>query len=311
MPELPHELLRCSPEVADALATGRAVVALESTIVAHGMPFPDNLSTARRVEALVREHGAVPATIAVMDGLIRVGLSDEELTQLAEAGSQALKLSRRDLGYALSQRRLGATTVAATMVCAHLAGIRVFVTGGIGGVHRGAPQSFDVSADLSELARTPLAVVCAGAKSILDLPLTLEWLETAGVPVMSVGQRAFPAFFSRDSGLQTDFQLDAPAEIAAWLRTHWAVGGAGAVVCNPVPEADAIPAAEVEQWMLQALGEAAVAGIRGKASTPYLLKRINELSNGRSLRANVALVQHNAVLGARIAVALEPVPARA
>jgi pseudouridylate synthase len=296
-----HEHLSPSPEVADALATGRAVVALESTIVAHGMPFPDNLSTARAVEARVREQGAVPATIAVIDGRVRVGLSDAELAQLAEAGPAVLKLSRRDLGYALSQRRLGATTVAATMVCARLAGIRVFVTGGIGGVHRGAAQSMDVSADLSELARTPVAVVCAGAKSILDLPLTLEWLETAGVPVMAVGQREFPAFFSRSSGLTADFQLDAPAAIADWLHTHWQLGGDGAVICNPVPEAEAIPAAEVEQWIAHALQEAAAQGVSGKASTPFLLKRVAELSGGRSLRANIALVLNNATLGARIA----------
>lgn len=299
------DLLRLSPEVAEALAQGRAVVALESTIVAHGMPYPQNLETARAVEALIREQGAVPATIAVMDGAIRVGLSDAELEWLARQGSQALKLSRRDIAYAISQQRLGATTVAATMLCAHWAGIRVFVTGGIGGVHRGAAQTMDISADLLELARTPVAVVCAGAKSILDLPLTLEVLETNGVPVLSVGQDGFPAFYSRQSGLKADFRLDAPADIAAFLRTHWQLGlASGVVVANPVPPEHEIPAAEVEQWIAQALQEAAAQGVAGKASTPFMLKRIAELSSGRSLATNIALVKHNAVLGAKLALSL-------
>jgi pseudouridylate synthase len=299
------ELLRLSPEVAEALAQGRAVVALESTIVAHGMPYPQNLETARAVEGLIRAQGAVPATIAVMDGAIRVGLTDAELELLARQGSQALKLSRRDIAYAISQQRLGATTVAATMLCAHWAGIRVFVTGGIGGVHRGAQQSMDISADLLELARTPVAVVCAGAKSILDLPLTLELLETNGVPVLAVGQDGFPAFYSRQSGLKADFRLDEPAEIAAFLRTHWQLGlPSGVVVANPVPLDAEIPAAEVEQWIAQALREAAEQGVAGKASTPFMLKRIAELSNGRSLATNIALVKHNAVLGAKLALSL-------
>lgn len=299
------DLLQYAPEVRQALDAGRAVVALESTIVAHGMPFPDNLATARAVEGLIREQGAVPATIAVMDGKVRIGLSDAELEQLARAGSQALKLSRRDLAYAVSQRRLGATTVASTMLCAHAAGLRVFVTGGIGGVHRGAPQSMDVSADLQELARTPVAVVCAGAKSILDLPLTLEVLETQGVPVLAVGQAEFPAFYSRSSGLKADFRLETPAEIAGFLRAHWQLGmNAGVVVANPVPLADEIPAAEVEQWIAQSLREAALQGVAGKASTPFMLKRIAELSGGRSLATNIALVKHNAVLGARLALSL-------
>lgn len=299
------ELLRLSPEVAEALAQGRAVVALESTIVAHGMPYPQNLETARAVEGLIRAQGAVPATIAVMDGAIRVGLTDAELELLARHGSQALKLSRRDIAYAISQQRLGATTVAATMLCAHWAGIRVFVTGGIGGVHRGAQQSMDISADLLELARTPVAVVCAGAKSILDLPLTLELLETNGVPVLAVGQDGFPAFYSRQSGLKADFRLDEPADIAAFLRTHWQLGlSSGVVVANPVPLDAEIPAAEVEQWIAQALREAAEQGVAGKASTPFMLKRIAELSNGRSLATNIALVKHNAVLGAKLALSL-------
>lgn len=299
------ELLRLSPEVAAAMAQGRAVVALESTIVAHGMPYPQNLETARAVEGLIREQGAVPATIAVMDGAIRVGLGDAELELLARQGSQALKLSRRDIAYAISQQRLGATTVAATMLCAHWAGIRVFVTGGIGGVHRGAAQTLDISADLLELARTPVAVICAGAKSILDLPLTLEVLETHGVPVLAVGQEGFPAFYSRDSGLKADFRLDAPADIATFLRTHWQLGlASGVVVANPVPAEHEIPAAEVEQWIAQALQEAAAQGVAGKASTPFMLKRIAELSKGRSLATNIALVKHNAVLGAKLALSL-------
>lgn len=302
---LPAELLRLSPEVEAARNAGRPLVALESTIVAHGMPWPQNLETARAVEALVREQGAVPATIAVMDGAVRVGLTEAELEQLAREGSSALKLSRRDLAYAISQRRLGATTVAATMLCAYWAGIRVFVTGGIGGVHRGAAETMDISADLMELARTPVAVVCAGAKSILDLPLTLEVLETNGVPVLAVGQTEFPAFYSRSSGLKADFRLDEPSAIAAFLRTHWQLGlFSGAVIANPVPAEHEIPAAEVEAWIAQALTEAAQQGIAGKVSTPFMLKRIAELSHGRSLATNIALVKHNAVLGARLALSL-------
>ncbi len=298
-------LLRLAPEVQQALAAGKAVVALESTIVAHGMPFPQNLETARAVEAVVRSHGAVPATIAVLDGAVRVGLSDAELEALARAGGAALKLSRRDLGYAVSQRRLGATTVAATLLCAHWAGIRVFVTGGIGGVHRGAAQSMDVSADLLELARTPVAVVCAGAKSILDLPLTLEVLETQGVPVLALGQEEFPSFYSRGSGLKADFRLDTPAEVAGFLDAHWRLGlSAGVVVANPVPVEHEIPSAEVERWIAQALAEASQQGIAGKASTPFMLKRIAELSGGRSLETNIALVKHNAAFGARLACSL-------
>lgn len=297
--------LRYADEVAEALAAGRPVVALESTIVAHGMPYPENLATAQAVEDLIRAAGAVPATIAVMDGAIRIGLSAAELQQLAQAGAAAMKLSRRDIAYAVSQRKLGATTVSATMLCAQAAGIRVFVTGGIGGVHRGAATSMDISADLTELARTPVAVVCAGAKSILDLPLTLEVLETQGVPVVAVGQRAFPAFYTRDSGLNADFQLDQPAELAAFLRCHWGLGlVSGVVVANPVPVEHEIPAVQVEVWVAQALQEAAAQGILGKASTPFMLKRLAELSQGRSLATNIALVKHNAVLGARLAAAL-------
>ncbi len=297
-------LIDFSPEVAAARDQGRPLVALESTIISHGMPYPQNVQTAREVEALVREHGAVPATIAVLDGKIRVGLSDEQLELLGKS-PDAMKLSRRDLPFALATGRIGATTVAATMICARLAGIEVFVTGGIGGVHRGAEASFDISADLQELARTPVAVVCAGAKSILDLALTLEYLETHGVPVLSVGQENFAAFYTRDSGLKADFRIDAPAEQARFLRTKWALGlNGGAVISNPVPVEHEMPKALIDGFIEQALGEAAAQGISGKAVTPYLLARIKDLSGGASLTTNIALVKHNAKVGAALAQAL-------
>src|SRR5574343_1405251 len=299
-----HDLIELSPEVATARAAGQAIVALESTIISHGMPYPQNVQTAREVEALVREEGAVPATIAVMGGKIRIGLADEELELLGRS-PDALKLSRRDLPYALTSGRVGATTVAATMICAHLAGIQVFVTGGIGGVHRGAETSFDISADLQELARTPVAVVCAGAKSILDLPLTLEYLEPHGVPVLSIGQDNFAAFYTPDSGLKADFRIDEAAEQARFLKTKWALGpGGGVVVSNPVPAAAAMPREEIDAITAQALAEADAQGITGKAITPFLLGRIKALTGGRSLAANIALVKHNAVVGARLARAL-------
>ncbi|NCT83292.1 MAG: pseudouridine-5'-phosphate glycosidase [Comamonadaceae bacterium] len=300
-----NELIQLSPEVAAAREQGRPVVALESTIIAHGMPWPQNLEMARQVEDIIRIEGAVPATIAVMDGRIRVGLADAELQQLAQA-PDALKLSRRDLPYAVATGRLGATTVAATMICAHLAGIEVFVTGGIGGVHRGGAESFDISADLQELARTPVAVVCAGAKSILDLPLTLEYLETHGVPVLSIGQDNFAAFFTPDSGLKADFRMDDAAEQARFIRAKWALGlDGGVVVSNPVPAAAAMPREEIDAITAQALAEADAQGIAGKAITPFLLGRIKALTGGRSLATNIALVKHNAVAGARLARALQ------
>ncbi|MFO1228580.1 pseudouridine-5'-phosphate glycosidase [Roseateles sp.] len=301
----PHPLLHLSPEVAAARDQGRPIVALESTIIAHGMPWPENLGMAREVEALIRSEGAAPATIAVMDGRICIGLSDSELQRLARAES-VMKLSRRDLPYAVATGQLGATTVAATMICAHLAGIEVFVTGGIGGVHRGAETSFDISADLQELARTPVAVVCAGAKAILDLSLTLEYLETHGVPVISVGQLNFAAFYTPDSGLPADFRLDTAEAQARFIRTQWALGlNAGVVVSNPVPDEAAMPRADMDRYIQQALQEAGQRGIHGKAVTPFLLARIKELSGGRSLATNIALVQHNAVVGARLARALQ------
>ena len=299
-----NELIQLSPEVAAARAEGRPVVALESTIIAHGMPWPQNLETAREVEDVIRAEGAVPATIAVIGGRIRVGLDEAELRQLAQA-PDAMKLSRRDLPYAISTGRLGATTVAATMICAQLAGIEVFVTGGIGGVHRGAQENFDISADLQELARTPVAVVCAGAKSILDLTLTLEYLETHGVPVLSIGQENFAAFFTPDSGLKADFRIDEPEGQARFIRAKWALGlSGGVVVSNPVPAADAMPRAEIDAITAQALAEAEAQGVTGKAITPFLLGRIKALTGGRSLATNIALVKNNAVAGARLARAL-------
>ncbi len=302
-----HNYLVFSAEVQAAREAGKPVVALESTIISHGMPYPQNVQTAKEVEQIIRDHGAVPATIAIMNGKIHIGLSDAELELLGQS-RDAIKVSRRDLPYVLSTGKLGATTVAATMICAALADIKVFVTGGIGGVHRGAETSFDISADLQELAQTSVAVVCAGAKSILDLGLTLEYLETHGVPVVSVGQEAFPAFFTRDSGFRADFRLDTAQQQAAFLNTKWALGlEGGVVIANPVPEADAMPEAEIEAITRQALNEAAQQGIGGKAVTPFLLARIKELTAGRSLVTNIALVKNNAVCGAQLALALNQV----
>ena len=299
-----EQFLVYSDEVRAARAAGKPIVALESTIISHGMPYPQNVQTAREVEQIIRDGGATPATIALIDGKICVGLSDAQLEQLGNTEG-VLKVSRRDLPYVLSQKKLGATTVAATMICAELADIRVFVTGGIGGVHRGAQTSFDISADLQELAHTSVAVVCAGAKSILDLPLTLEYLETHGVPVVSVGQAQFPAFFTRESGLNADFQLDSAAELADFIRTKWQLGlNGGVVVANPVPQADAMPKTEIDAMTEQALREAEAQGVNGKAVTPFLLARIKQLTGGRSLDTNIALVKNNAVLGAELAVEL-------
>ena len=299
-----HPLLSLSAEVLAARAAGTPVVALESTIISHGMPYPQNVEMAREVEQIIRDAGAVPATIAIMDGKICVGLDSAQLELLATA-KDAMKVSRRDMAFVLSQRRLGATTVAATMICAKLAGIEVFVTGGIGGVHRGAETSFDISADLQELARTDVAVVCAGVKSILDIGLTLEYLETHGVPVLSIGQGGFPAFFTRESGFDADFRLDTAAEQAAFIRTKWQLGlEGGVVVGNPVPQGAAMPKDEIDRITDQALADAQAQGIKGKAITPFLLDRIKQLTGGRSLATNIALVKHNALIGAQLAVAL-------
>ena len=299
-----HPALALSPPVADALRDGRPVVALESTIISHGMPYPQNVETAREVEAIVSKAGAVPATIAILGGKVRIGLSSGELETLGSA-RDVLKVSRRDLPNVLASGRTGATTVAATMIAAHLAGVRVFATGGIGGVHRGAATSFDISADLTELARTPVAVVCAGAKSILDLGLTLEYLETHGVPVIGYQTDRFPAFFTRDSGFGVDFRLDTPADLARSLSLQWSLGYAGgAVVANPIPESHALAREEVDAIIEQALAEAAAQAIAGKRVTPFLLSRVNQLSGGRSLVANIALVKNNARLAAQLAAAL-------
>jgi pseudouridylate synthase len=305
-----NRLLEPSPEVRDAIASRRPLVALESTIIAHGMPFPANVETARAVEALVRQNGAVPATVAVLGGRLRVGLSEAQLEQVGSAPGVA-KVSRRDLPQALAGGGIGATTVAATMIAAHLAGIRIFVTGGIGGAHRGAERTFDVSADLTELSRTPVAVVCAGAKSILDLSLTLEVLETHGVPVIGYRTDRFPAFFTRDSGHPVDFRLDEPGAVARALSTQWSLGyPGGAVVANPVPEAAALSRQEIDGAIVSALAEADARGVAGKAVTPFLLDHINRLTGGRSLAANVALVKHNAEVGAQVAAALAAITER-
>ncbi len=300
------DLLTLSPEVAEALANNAPVVALESTIITHGMPYPQNLETARRVETEVRNAGATPATIAILNGRLHVGLTDAELEALAQA-MNVMKLSRADLAVALATGRTGATTVAATMIAAHLAGIRVFATGGIGGVHKGAEESFDISADLLELAQTPVTVVAAGAKAILDVPKTLEVLETHGVPVIAVGQDSFPAFWSRTSPLTAPLRLDDPADIAASaaMRARLGLPG-GQLVANPIPEADEIPAETLAPIIAQAQSEADAGGISGKDVTPFLLQRIFELTEGRSLTANIALVLNNARLAAAIACAQWP-----
>ncbi len=303
-----HQFLLLSPEVAAAKAAGKPIVALESTIISHGMPYPQNVTMAQEVEHIIRSAGAVPATIAVLDGRICVGLSTDQL-ELLGAAPDVMKVSRRDLPYVLSRRVPGATTVAATMICAHMAGIQVFVTGGLGGVHRGAAASFDISADLQELAHTDVAVVCAGVKSILDIGLTLQYLETHGVPVLSVGQRAFPAFFTRDSGFDADFQLDTAFDLASFIQTKWQLGlRGGVVVSNPVPEMFAMPKEEIDGITEDALREARDGGIRGKDVTPFLLDRIQELTKGRSLNTNIALVKNNAQLGAELAVAMHDLP---
>ncbi len=299
-----HPLCDLAPEVAAALARGGAVVALESTIITHGMPYPENVETARAVEAVVRANGAVPATIAVLDGRIAVGLSDAQMQWLAQAKG-VLKLSRADLGHAIAARKPGSTTVAATMIAAHLAGIAVFATGGIGGVHRGAESTFDVSADLGELAQTPVTVVCAGAKAILDLPKTFEMLETLGVPVVGYGADELPAFWSRQSGIAAPIRLDTPADIAAMIRARQLLGLKGGVlVTNPVPPADEIPAGDVAAFITAALADAAKAGVAAKEVTPFLLSRMLELTAGRSLATNIALIRNNARVAAGIAVAL-------
>ncbi|MFK7870439.1 MAG: pseudouridine-5'-phosphate glycosidase [Roseobacter sp.] len=293
-----------SSEVAAAKATGQPLVALESTIITHGMPYPQNLEVARCVEDDIRAQGATPATIAVIDGTLHIGLEPAQLEELAQAKGVA-KLSRADLAACMASGGTGATTVAATMIAAHLAGIDVFATGGIGGVHRGAENSFDISADLMELAQTPVTVVAAGAKAILDVDKTLEVLETQGVPVIAVGQDSFPAFWSATSPLKAPLRMDSAALIADAHQMRRALGlPGGQLVANPIPQSDEIPAAELAPIIARAQGDADTHGIRGKDVTPYLLQRIFELTEGRSLTANIALVRNNASLAAQIAQAL-------
>ncbi|WP_312945036.1 pseudouridine-5'-phosphate glycosidase [Agrobacterium sp.] len=293
-----------SEEVAAAKQRGAPIVALESTIITHGMPYPGNIEMAQGVEELIRQEGAVPATIAVIDGVLHIGLEKTQLETLAQT-TGAMKVSRADIAFAIAERRTGATTVAATMIAAARAGIKVFATGGIGGVHRGAEESFDISADLTELAKTGVIVICAGAKAILDIPKTLEVLETGGVPVVTYEATEFPAFWSRSSGLQSPLTLNSPAAIANFQTTREQLGiDGGMLIANPVPEEDEIPREEMEIYISRAIANAEREEITGKAVTPYLLDNIFRLTSGRSLKTNIALVRNNARLAAEIAVAL-------
>lgn len=282
----------------------KPLVALESTVISHGLPYPENLATARILEQTVRDNGANPATIALLDGKIKIGLNEDDLHFLATS-KEVTKVSRRDLPIVLARKQAGATTVAATMIAANLAGIKVFATGGIGGVHRGAATSFDISADLTELARTPVVVVCAGAKAILDLGLTMEYLETLGVPIIGYQTDELPAFYTRHSGLKLEARADSPAEIAEMVRIKWELGlEGGVIVVNPPPAEADLPAAEIEQAISRALTAADKAGIRGKAITPFLLDRLRLETDGRSLETNVALLKNNAALAGQISAAL-------
>jgi pseudouridine-5'-phosphate glycosidase len=297
-----NQHLLLAPEVSAALDDRRPVVALESTIIAHGMPFPKNVETALRVEKTVREAGAIPATCAIIGGKLKAGLSAAEIELLGKEGFKVPKASRRDLPYLVSQGKNGATTVASTMIIAHLAGIRIFATGGIGGVHRGAATTMDISADLQELAQTPVAVVSAGAKSILDLGLTLEYLETFGVPVIGYRTEEFPAFYTRRSGFGVDYRLDSAEEIAKLLKVKWEMGlRGGAVVANPVSEKHQLELDVMQRAISEALVEAEQQGVRGKAITPFLLAKIENLTGGKSLEANIELVLNNARLAGEIA----------
>ena len=303
------EYLDLSPAVKAALLAGEPVVALESTIISHGMPYPQNVETALRVEETVREAGAVPATIAVIGGKLKAGLTHDEIEYLGKKGQAVTKASRRDLPVLVARGADGATTVATTMIIAHLAGIRVFATGGIGGVHRGAETTMDISADLEELSRTPVLVVCAGAKAILDLGLTLEYLETKGVPVIGYGTEELPAFYTRTSGFKVDYRRDTPEEIAAAFRAQQEMGlGGGMLVTNPIPEAYSMDPVRINAAIDQAIEDSRRLGIHGKETTPYLLARVKELTGGDSLASNIQLVLNNARLAARTALALARQP---
>ena len=298
-----NQYLDIHPEVAQALDEGKPVVALESTIISHGMPYPQNVETALNVEEIIRQHGAVPATIAIIGGRLKAGLSREEIEYFGKKGQAIHKASRRDLAVLCARGEDGATTVATTMIIAHMAGIKGFATGGIGGVHRGAETTMDISADLEELAQTPVMVVCAGAKSILDLGLTLEYLETKGVPVIGYGTEELPAFYTRQSGFKVDYRIGPPAELAAAFKASHAMGlPGGMLVTNPIPEEYSMPADVINAAIDQAIAEANTKGIHGKATTPFLLARVAELTGGDSLASNIRLVYNNAKVAALTAV---------
>ncbi len=300
-----NDLVKLSPRVEAALKAGRPVIALESTIISHGMPYPQNVETALRCEKTARENGAEPATVAVIGGKLCAGLTEDEIDYLGREGTKVTKASRRDLPALVAGQKDGATTVAATMIIAALAGIRVFATGGIGGVHRGAEVTMDISADLEELARTPVAVVCAGAKSILDLGLTLEYLETKGVPVLGYRTGELPAFYTRQSGFSVDYRVETPEEIAAFIRAQRQMGyPGGMLITNPIPEEYAMPKAVIDAAIDQALREADAQHVKGKAITPFLLARVCDLTGGESLASNIRLVLNNVSLAARVAAAL-------
>lgn len=299
-----EKYLEINPEVKEAIESGKPVVALESTIISHGMPYPRNVETALNVEKIIRDNNAIPATIAILNGKLKVGLTEEEIEYLGKA-KNVIKTSRRDISFIIAKKSDGATTVASTMIIAALAGIKVFATGGIGGVHRGATQTFDISADLEELAHTNVAVVCAGAKSILDIGLTLEYLETHGVPVVGYQTEEMPAFYTRKSGFGVDYRVDSPEEIANALKAKWDLGlEGGMVVANPIEEQYQMDYDTITEAIEQALKEAEETGIKGKESTPFLLAKVKEITGGDSLESNIKLVYNNAMLGAKIAVEL-------
>ena len=300
-----NKYLDCSPEVSAALAAGKPVVALESTIISHGMPYPQNVETALRVEQTIRENGATPATIAIIGGRLKAGLTPAEIEHLGKKGRAVAKASRRDLPVLVARGEDGATTVTTTMIIAHMAGIKVFATGGIGGVHRGAETTMDISADLEELAMTPVMVICAGAKSILDLGLTLEYLETKGVPVIGYGTEELPAFYTRKSGFKVDYRIDSPEELAAAFRAKLEMGlSGGMLVTNPIPEAYSMDPERINAAIDQAIAECNAKGIKGKDTTPFLLARIKDITGGDALASNIQLVLNNARLAARTAALL-------
>lgn len=299
-----EKYLDIKPEVKKALEEGKAVVALESTIISHGMPYPKNVETALNVEKIVRDNGAIPATIAILDGRLKVGLTEEEIEYLGKA-KNVTKTSRRDIPFIVSKKLDGATTVASTMIIAALAGVKVFATGGIGGVHRGAQETFDISADLQELAHTNVAVVCAGAKSILDIGLTLEYLETQGVPVVGFKTEELPAFYTRKSGFSVDYRVDSAGELASAVKAKWDLGlNGGIVVANPIPEKYEMDYDTITNAINKAVKEAEENGIKGKESTPFLLAKVKEITGGNSLESNIQLVYNNAIVGAQLAVEL-------